>query len=401
MHVFPGKGAQLFSGHPLSTVLEVRRSEALEAAQSVPPEQLADPALFARALGTVRDRFTLAPLELELDRVYFTDREIQVDVSRDPDRRIMNRRQPFHRPGTEVTYHVPFRGERWLFDCTPSTHLSVMPFGRVEGREYLLTLSLVDGEIALLRQEYEEQLSRLTRYVEFQKAEIAAFNSALPTVVAVELSSSNERRRQREQRLGALGVPRRETIVYPLPPVVEPPTEPSTASAPEPPPTRSTRAKSTVKKSASGAAKKGKRSPSQSAQTYDVALSFAGEDRGYVDSVAKALQARGVSVFYDGFEEATLWGTNLLDHLGEIYARRSRFVVLFVSKHYASKAWPNHERQSALAGAFTRQDRIVLTARFDDTEIPGVLPTVHYIDLRTRSPEQLAELVQQKLAAVK
>jgi hypothetical protein len=32
---------------------------------------------------------------------------------------------------------------------------------------------------------------------------------------------------------------------------------------------------------------------------YDVALSFAGEDRDYVDKVAKMLHALGVRVFYD------------------------------------------------------------------------------------------------------
>jgi len=43
-----------------------------------------------------------------------------------------------------------------------------------------------------------------------------------------------------------------------------------------------------------------------------VALSFAGEDRGYVRSVAEGLKAKGVSVFYDEFEEVALWGENLL-----------------------------------------------------------------------------------------
>jgi hypothetical protein len=40
---------------------------------------------------------------------------------------------------------------------------------------------------------------------------------------------------------------------------------------------------------------------------YHVALSFAGEDRKYVEKVAAQLAADGVDVFYDKFEEATLW----------------------------------------------------------------------------------------------
>ena len=36
---------------------------------------------------------------------------------------------------------------------------------------------------------------------------------------------------------------------------------------------------------------------------YDVALSFAGEQRDYVEQVAVILRANSFSVFYDGFEE--------------------------------------------------------------------------------------------------
>ena len=41
---------------------------------------------------------------------------------------------------------------------------------------------------------------------------------------------------------------------------------------------------------------------------YQVALSFAGEQRDYVDAVAQHLAARSIAVFYDGFEQAGLWG---------------------------------------------------------------------------------------------
>lgn len=37
-----------------------------------------------------------------------------------------------------------------------------------------------------------------------------------------------------------------------------------------------------------------------------IALSFAGEDREYVDQVANLLRDSGVKVFYDKFEEANL-----------------------------------------------------------------------------------------------
>ena len=55
---------------------------------------------------------------------------------------------------------------------------------------------------------------------------------------------------------------------------------------------------------------------------YDVALSFAGEDREYVEDVALQLKGYGVRVFYDKFEEDKLWGKNLYDYLSDVYTQK-------------------------------------------------------------------------------
>ncbi len=36
---------------------------------------------------------------------------------------------------------------------------------------------------------------------------------------------------------------------------------------------------------------------------FDIALSFAGEDRDYVEEVAKILESRGIKVHYDRFNQ--------------------------------------------------------------------------------------------------
>ena len=132
-------------------------------------------------------------------------------------------------------------------------------------------------------------------------------------------------------------------------------------------------------------------------ERYDVALSFAGENRTYVEKVAERLRAAEISVFYDKFEQATLWGKNLIDHLAEIYQKRSRYVVMFISEHYVAKPWPSHERTHAQSRALLARDEYILPARFDDTEVPGLAGTVSHIDLRETNPEQLAQLIVTKL----
>ena len=115
---------------------------------------------------------------------------------------------------------------------------------------------------------------------------------------------------------------------------------------------------------------------------FDVVLSFAGEQRPYVEEVAARLRAAGIRVFYDANEQASLWGKNLYTHLDEIYRKRARYCVMFLSEAYRDKLWTNHERESAQARAFEESKEYVLPARFDDTEIPGIHPTIAYVDLR-------------------
>jgi hypothetical protein len=139
------------------------------------------------------------------------------------------------------------------------------------------------------------------------------------------------------------------------------------------------------------------KTPTQTSPQFDVALSFAGEDRDYVEAVAAALQGKGARVFYDRYEEVELWGKDLYQHLSDIYKNRARFTVIFVSRHYAAKLWTRHELKSAQARAFEESEAYILPARFDDTEIPGILPTVGYLDLRQKTPEQVAEAICKKL----
>ena len=130
---------------------------------------------------------------------------------------------------------------------------------------------------------------------------------------------------------------------------------------------------------------------------YDVCLSFAGEQREYVEQVADKLKSRGVRVFFDDYAKAELWGKDLYSHLDEIYQHLCRYCILFASKEYADKVWTSHERQSAQARALKEKQEYILPARFDDTPIPGLKDTVHYINLKRTSSSDLADLALQKL----
>lgn len=130
---------------------------------------------------------------------------------------------------------------------------------------------------------------------------------------------------------------------------------------------------------------------------YDIALSFAGEDRAYVSQVADSLRKNHVKVFYDEYETANLWGKDLYEYLSEVYYKRAKFTVIFISKYYAQKLWTSHERKNAQARAFEEMGEYILPVRFDHTEIPSMLNTTGYIDVKNLLPSQLSDLILTKL----
>jgi hypothetical protein len=140
------------------------------------------------------------------------------------------------------------------------------------------------------------------------------------------------------------------------------------------------------------------RKSSKFSETFDVCLSFAGEQRDYVERIAVALKTAGLKVFYDQDKDiaASLWGSDLTETLDYVYREGSRFCVMFISTDYAEKSWTRHERRSALARAL-EEDEYVLPAVFDDTELPGFRPTIGYVDLREIAPATLVEFILKKL----
>ncbi len=135
-----------------------------------------------------------------------------------------------------------------------------------------------------------------------------------------------------------------------------------------------------------------------SAKKYDVAFSFAGEERHFVQQVANVLAERRIKVFYDRYEQIQLWGKNLSEELDRVYRLESDCVVVFISKAYAEKVWTHFEIRSVLAVALTASAPYLLPARFDDTDLLGVPPTIGYIDLRNETPATFAQKVVEKLS---
>jgi hypothetical protein len=129
---------------------------------------------------------------------------------------------------------------------------------------------------------------------------------------------------------------------------------------------------------------------------YQIAISFAGEQRPYAEEVARFLQRRGVSVFYDAFERSRLWGRNLAEELYRVYANESSYILMLVSKEYIEKTWCVHERRAAFDKVMNGRADVILPVKFDDAW-PDGLPTSTGWQESSTKPAVIASLIFEKL----
>ena len=123
---------------------------------------------------------------------------------------------------------------------------------------------------------------------------------------------------------------------------------------------------------------------------WDVALSFAGAQRDYVGQVARALKARGVRCFYDADEQIGCGGSTWPRNCPASTRARRRQWWCSSRPTTPARDWTRLERRAAFSRAVLEAGVYVLPARFDDSELPGLLPDVGVIDLRGHTPEQFA-----------
>ncbi|SMD10879.1 toll/interleukin-1 receptor domain-containing protein [Lentzea albidocapillata] len=131
---------------------------------------------------------------------------------------------------------------------------------------------------------------------------------------------------------------------------------------------------------------------------FDVAPSFAEQDRAKVEPIVRRLEDLGVKVYYDEDQLVARWGLDLIELTTETLTHKVRYVLMFASRHYVEHKWARHERKTAQARALGQQNEYLLPIKLDDTEVPGLLSSIGYLDLRVHDTEVIAQSVVQKLA---
>ena len=132
---------------------------------------------------------------------------------------------------------------------------------------------------------------------------------------------------------------------------------------------------------------------------FKVALSFPGEKRQYVSSVASELKKHlgPGTVFYDRDFTAQLARPNLDLLLQRIYLNNSDLVVVFLCAEYEQKDWCGLEWRAIRNIIKNKNDQALMFMRFDNARVSGILSIDGYIDLEEVTPIQASRYIIERV----
>ena len=107
----------------------------------------------------------------------------------------------------------------------------------------------------------------------------------------------------------------------------------------------------------------------EQSREFDVAISFAGENRELAKHICDELEFLDVHVFFDRLYEDNYLGRAWSDQFKRVFGYESDLVVCLLDQHHAEKIWPTFERD-----CFTprQKDGDVIPIFLDDTVFVGI-----------------------------
>lgn len=308
----------LFSKMDIFGVMENRRRALKIRARDLTRAELGKPE--EELIQQLVQYFSLTVPTLKESEIFATEREVQVDVSRDPMRMIFDRSRPFYVPATEITIHVPFDGEAVLFSVQPSTFDSSRPRAFVDKTELRLVYEVTNPQFNV-KTDYENKLAQIKRYLDSLRESAGMLQRELESLARIGIMERRQQLQVNATVVSSLGIPIRTEVIS---------TEQQT-----PPIRRSATRQGRLQKAPN--------------RGWDVFISHASEDKAEIAApLAHHLQALGFQVWYDEFS------LSLGDSLRQAIDRglsSSRFGVVILSEHFFAKHWPQQE----LNGLATRE----------------------------------------------
>lgn len=127
---------------------------------------------------------------------------------------------------------------------------------------------------------------------------------------------------------------------------------------------------------------------------YDVAISYASEQRQCILELSKELNKLNLKIFADFIEPTRLWGTHIPEELRKIYYSESKVIIILLSSEYVQKSYTLFESRIAMEKSLTNAPFLII--KYDDVELPWLNTTIGYVNWRDYSISELAKMIHAK-----
>jgi hypothetical protein len=135
-------------------------------------------------------------------------------------------------------------------------------------------------------------------------------------------------------------------------------------------------------------------------EVIDVAISYARPNEDAARKVRDAVDTAGYTSFFDRDYQVEMWGADLAIYFQEVFARRARFCVIFLSDAYLERNWTNLEAKNAISKFVNERGQtsiLPIQVEKERLELPGLPALIGDVSLEEQGVDKICAMVVEKL----
>lgn len=171
-------GDYLFSTHNLADDIEHRRKKMREEIGNLTSSEL-EAKEDSMWLDHFEQEYRFEVPQIQHDKIQSERREVDVDVSGDPNRNLFGDPGPILVRGSEVTYFVPYEGDGQIFWGRPSTRNVNPPRGSVEPGELHLRYVRNDQNGIAAKADFDRDFQEIQKHLAWAEETVKDFNHSI------------------------------------------------------------------------------------------------------------------------------------------------------------------------------------------------------------------------------
>ncbi len=148
-----------------------------------------------------------SPLILDEETKISDQKQVKIDVSKDKNKHISDRRKPFLVDATEIIVSIPISGNGKLLNYRPSTRLQIFPVGEVYKSEIQITYRQIEHRPKELKNEIRSNIELIKQYLGFLNGDIEGFNHQLREKAEDYFIRKKKRLLEAQELVSSLDIP--------------------------------------------------------------------------------------------------------------------------------------------------------------------------------------------------